>query len=428
MKILVIPYIIPYPPDNGGKICVFSFINNLKDKINFTVFFELRNIEDENAVCHLKTIWPEVDIQVVKAFNEQSYSSVSESGNNIYKKSLKFLKIFKGKNPKIKTENITEANYNLAEDVGRTTPFLPKSKKYIDALQSVIANKVFNLIQIELTENLNLVNALPENIKKIYVEIESRYSVIRDFANSKNTQESYDQYIVNNTKAIELAMLKKYDVIFALSDKDASRLKEIFPEKKIYVSPFSIDDSNVRTLDINEFSINKIVFLGPEIHFPNSDGLNWFIEEVMKKEDINLQLYVIGKWSEKTRLKFAVNPQVIFTGYVDDLSPYLKNSISIIPIRIGGGGLRTKILMAMAQGSLIISTTLGFDGFKLNNEETFLLADNATDFYNQIKFAENNTKETFKIVKNAQTLFLSKYSQSSSCKIRYELYFEIFNS
>ena len=423
MKILIIPYIIPYPPTDGGKICIFNFINNLKDRINFTVFFDLKTTEDENTISQLKIKWPEVDIQVVELFNRQSVSP-KPSGRNIPRNFFKFLK---GKIPKKKTESNIEKKYSLSEDISRTTPFLPKSKKYMDALQSVIANQEFDLIQVELSENLNLVNALPVDIKKIFVEIESRYSVLCDFANSKSIKESYDHYVINNTKVIELAMLSKYDAIFALSDKDAIRLRNILPEKKIYVSPFSIDDSNIRTLDKNDFSINKIVFLGPEVHYPNSDGLNWFIEEVMGKKDINLQLYVIGEWSEKTRMKFVNNPKVTFTGFVEDLSAYLKNSISIIPIRIGGGGLRTKILMAMAQGSLIISTTIGFDGFGLNDAETFLLADNATDFCNQIKFAEENTIDALKIVKNAQNLFIDKYSQSSSYTTRYQLYLEILN-
>ena len=71
---------------------------------------------------------------------------------------------------------------------------------------------------------------------------------------------------------------------------------------------------------------------------------------------------------------------MLFTGFVDDLTPILKQSVSISPIRIGSG-IRIKIITSMAKGVPVVSTTLGASGIEgLVHEQNIMIADEAETF------------------------------------------------
>jgi glycosyltransferase involved in cell wall biosynthesis len=424
MNILVLPYIIPYPANDGGKICIFGFIEKLQNRVDYTVLLTTYSVEDEMNILLLKEKWKRVDIRTVKLF--ENAPPPSKPGIKEMAKSL-VRRIRKSFSRKVEVE-MTPESYDLFNDNFRINPFQYKSKKYISALVGLINEKDFDIIQVELTENLNLVNVLPGNIKKIFIEIESRYSVINDFIQTKTTVSPFENYILNSVKNIELSLLQKYDAIFSLSEKDSGRLKSLLPESNVFASPFSIDDNNLSSISFDNFSVKKIIFIGPEAHYPNLDAINWFIEEVFLKNDFGVKLFIIGNWTEKTKQHYSFNQNIVFTGYIEDVSGYMNHSISIVPVRLGGGGLRTKILLAMAQGSPILSTNLGVDGFDLKNNKDCLLADDAKEFANQLFYAINNSSEMGKIALNAQQLFIEKFSVESVANRRFDLYENILQT
>ena len=75
---------------------------------------------------------------------------------------------------------------------------------------------------------------------------------------------------------------------------------------------------------------------------------------------------------------------VIVTGLVDDVRPYLERAAVVIaPLRIGGG-TRLKIVEAMAMGKAIVATRLGAEGLEVKDGEDILLGDTAEDFARQV--------------------------------------------
>jgi glycosyltransferase involved in cell wall biosynthesis len=415
LEILIVPYLIPYPAVDGGRICSFSFIDKLRDRINFSIIFFSNSVNDDENIHILKRLWPNVNIKIFVNYSPKSNltPSFSQKLNNL-------LNRFKKKTDILRS-------YDLLEDLQVTNFYSPRSKNDLEKLERLIYDKKFDLIQIDYTNNLNLVHLLPEKTPKIFVEVESRYSLLYDYINLKPETGLFGKYILKQTQAFEIALISQFDAVFALSEKDKKRIEELLPKQKVYSSPFSVPDTNINYLNENEFRIKKLTFLGPEEHLPNKDAITWFIEEVMIKRETTLNLFIIGNWSHETINKYKDYTNINFTGYVDDLSEHLKNSALVVPIRLGGGGLRTKILMAMAQGTPIISTTIGADGFDFKNHETFLQANNGKEFIDQINFIKDNKKIGFQIALKAQELFNQQYSQDRTADIRFQLYQKIVN-
>jgi glycosyltransferase involved in cell wall biosynthesis len=70
----------------------------------------------------------------------------------------------------------------------------------------------------------------------------------------------------------------------------------------------------------------------------------------------------------------------MFTGFVDDVRPYIRESaVFVIPLRVGGG-TRLKAFEAMALGCPVVSTTIGVEGLSLEAGTHFLRADTPADF------------------------------------------------
>jgi glycosyltransferase involved in cell wall biosynthesis len=79
-------------------------------------------------------------------------------------------------------------------------------------------------------------------------------------------------------------------------------------------------------------------------------------------------------------MALANGPAIQVTGYVEDPTPYLESSaLLIVPLR-AGGGMRVKILEALARGIPVVSTTIGAEGIDVTHGEHLLIADEPAAF------------------------------------------------
>jgi len=70
----------------------------------------------------------------------------------------------------------------------------------------------------------------------------------------------------------------------------------------------------------------------------------------------------------------------IFSGYVDDVRPWVAKAHAYgIPLRVGSG-TRLKVFEAMAMGAPMVSTGLGVEGLPVQDGQHYLRADDATSF------------------------------------------------
>jgi glycosyltransferase involved in cell wall biosynthesis len=66
-----------------------------------------------------------------------------------------------------------------------------------------------------------------------------------------------------------------------------------------------------------------------------------------------------------------------FTGFVDDVRPFVQNAhVYVIPLRVGGG-TRIKVYEAMATGCPVVSTRIGVEGLPVEDGRHYLEGDSA---------------------------------------------------
>ncbi|MEM3896273.1 MAG: glycosyltransferase [Archaeoglobaceae archaeon] len=181
----------------------------------------------------------------------------------------------------------------------------------------------------------------------------------------------------------ELQLARLSDLTLVVSEKEAEILLKEDPSINVYVLS-NIHEIKEPTKGFSERE--GIMFLGGFNHLPNVDGVKWFVKEIfpeIKKHLPDVRFYVVGSDPPKeiTSLK---NPDIIVTGYVKDLEPYLENSrVFVAPLRYGAG-VKGKINMAMSHGLPVVTTSIGAEGMHLIDGENALIADNPKDFAEKV--------------------------------------------
>jgi glycosyltransferase involved in cell wall biosynthesis len=425
-NILIIPGMTPYPPNDGGKLCIFCLIDYLRkyNKIQLLLLVYERN--DIINIDRLKKLWPDVVIHYVDAI----------PNDDLINKKQQTLRVVKNRLRQLYKLIMAEKGNNSSDpyrkyEPSRTMPFFPQPLSFIEKLESIIASNNFDIIQVETIDFINLVNIFPAEVKKVFVQLEGRADILYDYGVSHNLSRTYVKYIVGNASFMEHAYMSQYDAVLALCEPDSIKIQKLVsPGVKVYTSPFGLLDKDLDAtkLDIDNYIPENLIFIGGEGHYPNLDGLTWFVTDVVKEfktKPFN-KIYVSGNWSEGTRNNLKqFNSSLEFIGFVDDLTPYLKNSISIVPIRIGGGGIRTKILFSMGNGSPVITTSLAAVGIMGVHQKELIITDTAINFADAINNLFNDVNLNRYLIKNAFQLVLKKYSQSKVGDIRNKIYQDI---
>jgi len=423
LTILVIPGLMPFPPNDGGKLCVYGFIDYLRRYHNIHLLLMADSEGDKNYIEQLQSYWPEVSISHVDLFQRQVMPSNKTKFISIAKKFLKaFINLFQARQVPA-PENV----YNWYQ-VNRTTPFYPHHVSFIQKLESILSNTQFDIIQTELTWMLNLVNFLPVNSKKVFVQIENKSDVLYDYGISNDIHRGYLEYVVKNTEFLEYSYMAKYDAVFVLNESDRKRVQENLPDVMVYNSPYGILDRDIKKPDFGEYVSENLIFMGGENHYPNVDALEWFLSDIIPLFENRpfRKLLITGSWTDKTKERLsAMDKSVVFIGFVEDLDPYLKNSVSIVPIRIGGGGIRTKILLAMAKCSPVVATSISAVGIGDANQNELVIADSAQAFAASIKLLFSDRSKAREIISNAYELINNKFSQHIVSELRNRYYLEL---
>ena len=184
--------------------------------------------------------------------------------------------------------------------------------------------------------------------------------------------------------AYEGQVCRKSGHIIAVSTTDADRMRKMFGVSRVSDVPTGVDLDYFAPVETGASQISDLVFVGSMDWLPNIDAVQYFVADILpliRKKRPHCTVAIVGRKPRGNILDLAKHdPGIIVTGTVPDVRPYFwGSSISIVPLRIGGG-TRLKIYEAMAARSPVVSTTVGAEGLPVSSGETCSLADDPQDF------------------------------------------------
>ncbi len=427
MKILIwLPY-IPYPLDSGGNKAIYSMIDHLRKEHQISIGLNIRSnglrakpkARKKELVDQLKTLWPEVTFYLYEGqYNEDAYPQ------GWICKMLRFFQQSFARKYK-RAYHKWSAKHNLG-DLSRAKSLLSESTiQYNPGFLRFVketSQKGFDVIQAEMYEYLFLGYLFPKNVKRIFIHHELRFVRLQNELTLFHEQGGNDLLAYEQEKASEIAALKEYNFIVTLTENDRKILSTYLNKEKIIISPAAI------TAPKKQYTFSPcqdFVFVGSGEHEPNVDGLRWFADEILpilRKKQIPIKLYIVGKWNEKQCQLYRKNsPEIIFTGFIDDLSSFLNGKISIIPIRMGSG-MRIKIIEAVNAMSPFIATSKGVEGLNFHADTECFITNEATDFANYMISLLCDTKRQQELASKAYHKLETYYNVNTLFEIRKQIY------
>ncbi|UCV01926.1 TIGR03087 family PEP-CTERM/XrtA system glycosyltransferase [Dechloromonas denitrificans] len=164
-------------------------------------------------------------------------------------------------------------------------------------------------------------------------------------------------------------------------------------------SPYASDES-------------PVVFTGAMDYWPNVDAVTWFASKVLpglRRYRPKIRFYIVGR-SPTPEVQALAGDDVIVTGTVPDVRPYLQHAgVVVAPLRIARG-IQNKILEAMAMERPVIATADCAAAVDANKTTELLTATSASEFIETITGQLDDPESAALIGRAARARVIARYS------------------
>lgn len=271
------------------------------------------------------------------------------------------------------------------------------SPDYALLLHKLLTSQPFDIVQAESIEMASYgLLAAPYPARLVLDEFNAEYVLQRRaaltdlrqiFRTSRATMATaYSLVQWMKLARYEQQLLHRYHDIVTVSEEDRHALLRLQPRARISIVPNGVDTGYFKPAFAPEtrHSGNTLVFTGTLDFRPNVDAVVWFVEQVLpliQAQQPEVRFLIVGRSPAPAVQALHNGISVIVYPDVPDVRPFIETaSVYVIPLRMGGG-VRLKLLEALAMRTAVVTSTMGAEGVpELSNGKHVLLADRPDAF------------------------------------------------
>lgn len=179
----------------------------------------------------------------------------------------------------------------------------------------------------------------------------------------------------------ERALMRRVQAVVTFTDDDKRSLARVAGRTPIVRIPLGTPLPAV-ALDPLGHAPWSLLFVGNFIHPPNVDAALRLARSIFPHVQARypqLLLRLIGDRPHE-QLRILASPSILVTGYVPDVTPFLDAAALVVaPLRLGGG-MRVKVLEALAAGKAVIASPLAIAGLNVVDGEHVVIAETDDQF------------------------------------------------
>lgn len=349
MRILLVFHLLPYPPDDGGRIGFFNPIKYLSRKHEVSVVCLRNGYDEQSSVEELRKYCVEV----------QTYD-----------------------------RSALKDKFGLLRGIVFSPP--GSSAKYWHPEAGELIRTVIQRRKSELVEFHHLNTAAyrkyAEAVPSVFREHNVEYKVWERYAEDVSgwTGRAYAKWTAPRVREYEGEAASKFDRCVVVSHADAVHLRAASSQARIEVIPSGVDTEYFHPLREADEEPWSMTLTGSFDWKPKRQSLRSLLTDVFPRVKARVpeaKLYVVGKGvpEELKRLGGGI-PGVTIIGPVPDVRPYIARSALLINYLTSGGGIALKVLEAMAMRKPVLSNSLGCEGIPMKHGRDVFLAEGADDF------------------------------------------------
>jgi sugar transferase (PEP-CTERM/EpsH1 system associated) len=339
-KILVISPYFPCPPHDGGKVRIYNLLKHLSRDNDL---YLLSYIDSYRARAYITDM---------ERFCKKVYVVLRDENKRI-----------------------------TGDNLARSVSFF-YTPEMIRELENVVREVKPDIVQIDFLIMSQYVNHVGD-IPVVYTE--------HDISNINFEQSFHDRDLPEKMRFIEWNKLLKYErdilprfrAVIVLTERDRDILREFAPGVTSVLAPTGVDleyfvpaEAGATPDELN------LLFVGHYKHYPNLDAVQYFVKEIFPqivREIPGATFNIVGSGVTRELLELG-GGQVRVVGEVDDVRPfYQKAAVFVAPVRLGGG-IKGKILEAMASGIPVVATEEAGKGIRGSDGVHLRVARNENDF------------------------------------------------
>jgi glycosyltransferase involved in cell wall biosynthesis len=249
------------------------------------------------------------------------------------------------------------------------------------ALDRLASKRSFDVVAVE--EDLMSVLRLPPGVPMVLTEHEAFQAPATSWRAPRLRERPEQLLRVRDWRrwaGFQLAAWQRADLVQVYSESDAAEIvkRSSAAAERVRVNPFGLVPP--APADPTRVEADTVLFAGTFTHLPNRDAALWLANEIMpavRARHRGARLRLVGS-APPLEIRELAGPQVDVIADVASMRPHLEAAAVVIaPVR-NGGGMRMKVLEAMAMRKAIVTTPLGAEGFtRFGPELPFLVADGA---------------------------------------------------
>jgi glycosyltransferase involved in cell wall biosynthesis len=385
MKVLLLTQVLPYPPNSGPKVKTWNLIKYLAQEHEITLVSFVRG-DQSTDVAHLRHYC-------------QAVHTVSMDRSILYDGLAMVRSLLTGQ-PWMMVRDDRAAMRRLVDRLVAEKEFGVVHADQLNMCQYARrasgAFKLFDAHNALWVLYRRLADTMPPGPKKWLLERDWR--LLKDY---------------------EGRVCREFDAVTAVIPEDKAALEQAIGEaSNIQVIPITVDTDEVSYVKRRP-DADHVVHIGTMYWPPNIDGMLWFAGEVwpaIRAHRPETTFDLIGARPPKQIAALGENGNGInVTDYVEDLGPYLAQAgVFVVPLR-AGGGMRVKILNALAHGLPIVSTSLGCEGIQVTHEHDILIADTPAEFANAVLRVLEDAGIAARLSHNGRRLAETVYDYRVAC-------------
>jgi polysaccharide biosynthesis protein PslH len=219
---------------------------------------------------------------------------------------------------------------------------------------------------------------------------------------------------------------ERFDLLQVFCEADAAEARKLAPSlaPRIRVNPYGM--ILPAPCDPAREQPGTVLFTGTFAHLPNRDAARWLAAEIMpavRARCPQARLRVVGSAPPAEVLSLAGDGIEVIAD-APSMEPHLEEgAVVVAPVR-SGGGMRMKVLEAMARRKAVVTTSLGAEGFaSLEPQLPLRLADDSEGIADAIAALLGDDHERRQLGRQARE-FAERHHSPAAWAARLEAVYE----
>tara|TARA_Y100001935_G_C17280784_1_gene497344 strand:- start:622 stop:1722 length:1101 start_codon:yes stop_codon:yes gene_type:complete len=218
-----------------------------------------------------------------------------------------------------------------------------------------------------------------------------------------------NKFIYFLTKFLEKLVFKFSNYSTSVSIKEKNRIYKIYKEKtKIFPNGIDINEKNLKKTQSRFY----IIYCGSYLYKPNKDAIDFLNQIIMPaiiKKFPKIKLILTGGGYNKN-YPWLINKQIVTKENLYNL--IYNSSCMCVPLKFGTG-TRIKIIEALTLGTIVISSSKGIEGIKLNKKNPPFIANDKKQIIKALSIVLKDFDTLKKKSKNDKFFYKKNYSMKN---------------